>query len=68
MRGASRYRRSETSRLIKGAIDAGLTVTGLEVDPTTGAFRVLVGNPSEPSDNANSWDEVLNAQDTKRSA
>jgi hypothetical protein len=36
--------------LIKGAIDAGLTVTGLEVDPATGAFRVLVDKPAEPTD------------------
>jgi hypothetical protein len=45
-RGFSRYKRSETFRLVKGAMDAGLTVRGLEVDPVTGALRVLVGNPS----------------------
>jgi hypothetical protein len=45
-RGLSRYKRSETTRLLKGAIDAGLTVRGLEVDPVTGALRVLVGAPS----------------------
>jgi hypothetical protein len=51
-RGFSRYRRSETSRLIKGAMDAGLSVRGLEVDPVSGALRVLVGQPgkSEPAD------------------
>ena len=41
-RGLSRYKRSETTRLLQGAIDAGLTVRGLEVDPVTGALRVLV--------------------------
>lgn len=46
-RGPSRYRRSETSRLVKGAMDAGLTVRGLEVDPVSGALRVLVGDPGK---------------------
>jgi hypothetical protein len=44
-RSSSRYKRSETFRLVKGAMDAGLTVRGLEVDPATGALRVLVGEP-----------------------
>ena len=46
-RGVSRYRRSETTRLLKSAQDAGLTVRGLEVDPATGALRVLVGSGNE---------------------
>jgi hypothetical protein len=64
-RGFSRYRRSETARLLKGAMDAGLPVRGFEVDPTTGVLRVLVGKPGE-SDSGNSWDEVINAENTKR--
>ena len=51
-------------------MDAGLTVRGLEVDPVTGALRVLTGSgqdkPDEPS--SGSWDEVLNAEDAKRPA
>ncbi len=46
-RGLTRYKRSETARLLKGAIDAGLTVRGIEVDPVTGALRVLVGEPGK---------------------
>jgi hypothetical protein len=65
-RGASRYKRSETTRLLRAATDAGLTVSGIEVDPVTGALRVLVGKRGEPS--CNSWDEVLNAEDAKRPA
>ena len=67
-RGLSRFKRSETSRLLKGALDAGLPVRGLEADPVSGALRVLVGQPGEPSDNSNSWDEVLNVEDAKRPA
>ena len=67
-RGLTRHRRRETARLLRSTIDAGLTVRGIEVDPVTGALRVLVAKPGEPSDNSNSWDEVLNVEDAKRPA
>jgi hypothetical protein len=41
-RGLSRYKSSETKRLLQGTIAAGLTVRGIEVDPITGALRHLV--------------------------
>jgi hypothetical protein len=44
----ARYRRSETARLLKGAADAGHSVRGLEVDPTTGALRILFDKPGAP--------------------
>jgi hypothetical protein len=47
-RGASRYKRGETTRLLQGALGAGLPVRGLEVDPVTGALRVLFGQPDAP--------------------
>jgi hypothetical protein len=43
-------------------------VRGVEVDPVTGALRVLAGKPDEPVDNSNPWDKVLNAQDAKRTS
>jgi hypothetical protein len=46
-RGASRYRRSETTRLLRAAADAGLTVRGIEADPVTGSLRILVGKDDE---------------------
>ena len=52
----------------KGAIDAGLSVRGLEGDPVSGAVRILFGKPDEPGDSGNSWDEVLNAEDAKRAS
>jgi hypothetical protein len=45
----ARYRRSETARLLKGAADAGHSVRGLEVDPTTGALRILFDKPGAPA-------------------
>jgi hypothetical protein len=37
---------------VKGALDAGLTVRGLEVDPVTGALRVLTGSGKDKPDDA----------------
>jgi hypothetical protein len=54
-RRLARYKRSETTRLLKGAIDAGLTVRGIEVDAITGDLRVLVGKPDEPNNDLDSW-------------
>jgi hypothetical protein len=52
VRSASRYKRSETSRLLRGAIDAGLTVRGLEVDPATGTLRLLFDSGNGKPDDA----------------
>ena len=65
-RRLSRFKRSEATRLLQGTLDAKLPVRGIEVDSVTGALRVLVGKPGEPSDSGNSWDEILNAEDAKR--
>lgn len=46
-RSLSRFKRSETSRLLRSALDAGLPVRGVEVDPVTGKITVLVGKPDE---------------------
>jgi hypothetical protein len=52
---------------MKGVLDAGLSVAGVEVDPR-GVIRVLTGRPSE-ANAANPWDEVLtNAANQKRPA
>jgi hypothetical protein len=40
-RGRSRFKVTETARLVRAAIEAGLTVRGIEVDVDTGKLRVL---------------------------
>jgi hypothetical protein len=61
MRGTSRFKRSEAKRLLQSARDVGLNVSGLEVDPNTGALRVLFGEPeASKQQSRNRWDEVLN--------
>jgi hypothetical protein len=64
-RGASRYKRSETSRLLRGAIDAGLTVRGLEVDPATGTLRLLFDSAKGKSDDAE-VEQWLSKQDAHK--
>ena len=44
-----RTRKPSAARLLKGAIAAGLTVRGVELDPT-GTLRVLVKSGKDKSD------------------
>jgi hypothetical protein len=55
-RGRSRYRHTEITRLLKGAIGAGLKVRGLEADPDSGKLRVLVDKPEvSGGDDLDQW-------------
>jgi hypothetical protein len=40
-----RKRRPSSTYLLKAAAAAGLSIRGIEVDPNTGKFTVLVGDP-----------------------
>jgi hypothetical protein len=44
-RSPARFTRSEATRLLKGALNLGVPVRGIEVDTNTGALRVLFGEP-----------------------
>ena len=59
VRGASKFRKTEITRALRSVEDAGLSACGVEVDPTTGEFRVLIGKPVEGNDNSNSFDRLL---------
>jgi len=52
-----RTRKPSAARLLKGAMAAGLTVRGVELDPT-GTLRVLVGEPSPVKAGAEGADEL----------
>ena len=56
-----RTRKPSATRLLKGAIDAGLTVRGIELD-SAGTMRVLVGEPAEadlePGDSGSPGDGI----------
>jgi hypothetical protein len=62
LRGASRYRETETKRLLKAAAAAGFPPTVLEVDHVTGTMRVLFCQPDKPSDpDVEQWMSKQNA-------
>jgi len=44
-----RKRRPSSTYLLKAAAAAGLSIRGIEVDPNTGKFTVLVGDPAPPA-------------------
>jgi hypothetical protein len=46
-RGLTKIRQSEVARAVRGTVAAGLSVRGVEVDPVTGKFSVLIGPPTE---------------------
>jgi len=70
-RGPSKFKKSDVMRAVRAAVAAGLSVAGVDVDPNSGKFRVVVGEPDRASTTTNNpWDEVLtvNATDTKRAS
>jgi hypothetical protein len=44
-RGPSRFKRTETSRVVRATLAAGLSVERVEVDPHSGRIVVVVGKP-----------------------
>ena len=61
-----RRRRPSSTRLLKSAVAAGLSIRGTEVDPITGKYTVLVSEPNPAKAGAaddtvvdpNEWDDV----------
>ena len=66
-RGPNRFRKVEAHRLMRGVLDAGLQVIGVEVDPG-GTIRVLTSQAAANVGAANPWDEVLGNANQKRTA
>jgi hypothetical protein len=65
-RSPGRFRAREIARVMRAAVGTGMAVHAIEVDPGTGKISVLIGDTAKSS--ANSWDEVLNVKDAKRTA
>jgi hypothetical protein len=42
-----RRRRPSSTRMMRSAIAAGLSVRGIKVDPVTGEYTVLIGEPAK---------------------
>lgn len=59
-RGKQAFKQGDVTRAVKGAVNAGLDVQGVEVDGDTGNIRVMVKKPDQPSpeEPVNEWDDV----------
>ena len=44
IRGPNKFRKTETTRLLRATLDAGLNINRVECDPTTGKIIVFPGN------------------------
>ena len=60
-RGPNKFRKTETTRLLRAALDAGLSINRVECDPITGKIVVFPGKPGDVSGGDNPRDEVLDA-------
>ena len=65
-RGPTKFRKTETTRLFRAALDAGWG--RVECDPVTGKIVAFRGKPGDVSGGDNPWDEVLDAPEQKRSS
>jgi hypothetical protein len=52
-----RTRKPSATRLLKGVLEAGLPVRGIELDPA-GTLRVLFEKADASDDERNEWDNV----------
>jgi len=60
-RGPSRFRKTEATRLVRAALDAGLSVARVECDPASGRITVVPGKADE-ANVTNEWDEIENVR------
>ena len=67
-RGPTKFRKTETTRLCRAVLDAGLSISRVEYDPLNGKTVVFPSKPGDVSGGDNPWDEVLDAPEQKRSS
>src|SRR6516165_5526248 len=60
------YKDSDVRRVVKSCLKAGVAVASVTVNPTTGEITVSASQGGGAA--SNTWDEVLNAEDTERPA
>jgi hypothetical protein len=61
-RGPSKFRKTEATRLVRAALDAGLSVNRVECDPT-GKISVFAGKPEMTGESDNDLDKWLGKHD-----
>ncbi|WP_024513471.1 hypothetical protein [Bradyrhizobium sp. ARR65] len=59
-RGKQSFKQTDVTRAMKAAQNAGFDVQGVEIEPSTGKFRVLTKRPDQPrlDEPVNEWDDV----------
>jgi hypothetical protein len=55
-RGVQAFKRTDVTKAIKGAMNAGLAVKCVEIE--AGKIVVFASRPDKPSSPANEWDDV----------
>ena len=68
IRGPNKFRKTETTRLCRAVLDAGLSISRVEYDPLNGKTVVFPSKPGDVSGGDNPWDEVLNNATNKKRA
>ena len=68
IRGPNKFRKTETTRLCRAVLDAGLSISRVEYDPLNGKTVVFPGKPDDLCGGDNPWDEVLDGPKQKRSS
>ena len=64
-RSNASFREADVKRAIRGAASAGLKVTRVELDPTTGVIVLLSGSSSQAPTPASALDDWLGGKDGK---
>jgi hypothetical protein len=59
------FKRTDVVRAVRGAQDAKLAVERVDVDPASGKISVTI--KSDVPQQRNTWDDVTDAEDAKRS-
>ncbi len=58
-RGPSKFRKTEATRLVRAALDAGLTIKRVEIDPATGRISVIPGSPGDAPNDGDELDKWM---------
>lgn len=58
MSAVAKFTQADVKRAVKGALDAGMRIGGIEIDPN-GKIVVLAANGSAIKSKANGWDRAL---------
>ena len=65
-RGRSKFKKSDETRAIKGAVDAGISIGRVTVNPATGEISIYPAGAPEASSDLDQWIAKKDAHQTQR--